>query len=62
MATHFSNLARRIPWREEPGGLQSMRSQRVGHDQSNLAHTKISADCLIQDITFCEVLFWNAEV
>jgi len=32
MATHFSILARRIPWREKPGGLQSMGSQRVGHD------------------------------
>ena len=32
MATHSSILAWRIPWREEPGGLQSMESQRVGHD------------------------------
>ena len=32
MATHSSTLAWRIPWREEPGGLQSMGSQRVGHD------------------------------
>ena len=32
MATHSSILARRIPWMEEPGGLQSMRSLRVGHD------------------------------
>ena len=32
MATHSSILARRIPWTEEPGGLQSMVSQRVGHD------------------------------
>ena len=32
MATHFSILAWRTPWTEEPGGLQSMRSQRVGHD------------------------------
>ena len=32
MATHSSNLAWRIPWTEEPGGLQSMGSQRVGHD------------------------------
>ena len=30
--THSSFLAWRIPWTEEPGGLQSMRSQRVGHD------------------------------
>ena len=32
MATHSSILAWRIPWVEEPGGLQSMGSQRVGHD------------------------------
>ena len=32
MATHSSTLAWRIPWTEEPGGLQSMGSQRVGHD------------------------------
>ena len=32
MATHSSNLAWRIPWMEEPGGLQSRGSQRVGHD------------------------------
>ena len=32
MATHSSILAWRILWTEEPGGLQSMRSQRAGHD------------------------------
>ena len=32
MATHSSILAWRIPWTEEPGRLQSMRLQRVGHD------------------------------
>ena len=32
MATYSSILARKIPWTEEPGGLQSMGSQRVGHD------------------------------
>ena len=32
MATHSSILAWRIPWIEGPGGLQSMGSQRVGHD------------------------------
>ena len=32
MATHSSTLAWKILWTEEPGGLQSMRSQRVGHD------------------------------
>ena len=32
MATHSSILAWRIPWTEEPGGLQSMGSQRVRHE------------------------------
>ena len=32
MATHSSTLAWRIPWTEEPGGLQSMGSLGVGHD------------------------------
>ena len=32
MATHFSILAWRIPWTEEPGGLQSTELQRAGHD------------------------------
>ena len=32
MATHCSILAWDIPWTEKPGGLQSMGSQRVGHD------------------------------
>ena len=32
MATHSSTLAWKISWVEEPGGLQSMVSQRVGHD------------------------------
>ena len=32
MATHASILAWTIPWTEEPGGLQTMGSQRVGHD------------------------------
>ena len=32
MTTHSSILAWRIPWTEEPGGIQSMGSQKVGHD------------------------------
>ena len=32
MATHSNILARRIPWTEEPGGLQSIGSQRFGHN------------------------------
>ena len=33
METHSSTLARKIPWTEEPGGLHSMGSQRVGRDR-----------------------------
>ena len=32
LATHFSILTWKIPWMEEPGGLQSLGSQRVRHD------------------------------
>ena len=32
MAPHSSTVARKIPWMEEPGRLQSMGSNRVGHD------------------------------
>ena len=34
MATHSSLLAQRIPWTEEPGGLQSMGMQRAVHDRA----------------------------
>ena len=42
MATLSNILAWRIPWTEEPGGLQSIRSRRVGHNYKQLsiyAHT-----------------------
>ena len=42
MTTHFSILAWRIPWTEEAGGLQSIGSQRVGHDLSDLACTHVT--------------------
>ena len=35
VATHSNILPWRIPWTEEPGGLQSMRSQGVRHDSSS---------------------------
>ena len=38
-ATHSSILAWRIPWTEEPCRLQSMESQRVGHDRMTNTHT-----------------------
>ena len=40
MAPHSSTLAWEIPWTEEPGGLQSMGSHRVGHDWIDLAAVK----------------------
>ena len=42
MATHSSILACRIPWTEEPGGLQSMGSWRVGHDWATDAAERLS--------------------
>ena len=47
MATHSTILAWRIPWTEEPGGLQSVGSHRVRHDYSNLAHAHNSLDIRI---------------
>ena len=46
VATHSSIIAWRIPWTEEPGGLQFMGSQRVGHDWNNLACMHAPAPCL----------------
>ena len=42
MAPHSSTLAWKIPWMEEPGGLRSMGSLRVGHDGA----TSISLSCI----------------
>ena len=39
MATHSNTLAWKIPWTEEPGGLQSTGSQRVGHDWATSLYT-----------------------
>ena len=46
VATHSSTLAWRIPWREEPGRLQSMGSQRVGHDW-------VTSLYLVVSVLFC---------
>ena len=43
MATHSTILAWKIPWAEKPGGLQTIWSQRVGHDRANASactHTR----------------------
>ena len=42
-AIHSSILAWETPWTEEPGGLQSTGSQRVGHDGSNLGRARARA-------------------
>ena len=42
MAPHSSTLAWKMPWTEEPGGLQSMGSLRVGHDWM----TSLSLSCI----------------
>ena len=41
MATHSSILAWKIPWTEEPGGLQSIESRRCRHDRSDITYTHI---------------------
>ena len=47
MVTHSSILAWRILWTEEPGGLQSMGSQRVGHDRvTKHTHTVLHSGCI----------------
>ena len=43
MTTHSSNLAWRLPWAEESGRLQSMGSQRIGHDWVTNTHTQVDA-------------------
>ena len=63
MATHSSVLAWRIPWTEEPGGLQSIGSHTVRHNWGDLACThKLSKNnvqkltCLLNSV-FCEATF-----
>ena len=46
MATHSSVLAWRIPGTEEPGGLPSMGSHRVGHDWSDSAAAEMNREFL----------------
>ena len=64
MATHSSILAWRIPWREKPSGLQSMRSQRVRHDwvtntltleSKKIERVKVPASHVLDP----QVWYWN---
>ena len=53
MATHSSSLAWRIPWTEEPGGLQSMGSQSIEYNRGTFTHILISSpwwNLLLSDV------------
>ena len=57
MRTHSSILVWRIPWTEEPGGLQSMRSQRVGHGSA----TQQQRGCVaLSNYSRCILKLWTA--
>ena len=55
MTTHSSILAWRIPWIEEPSGLHSLGSQRVGHDWSDFAlmHGMSDEGLLLSQTSYC---------
>ena len=71
VATHSSLLAWKSSWTEEPGGLQSMGSHRVGHDWSDLASMRANWNRILRSVCckFCrhlciakvrKVLMWEA--
>ena len=68
MTAHSSLLAWRIPWAEEPGGLQSMGLQRVRHDLRDRAHKQKGAkgwalsSALDRQVTSCPYLPFCAYV
>ena len=53
MVIHSSILAWRIPWREEPGGLQSMGSQELDMTEYVHAHTHTHTHTVIKDRQTC---------
>ena len=68
IATHSSTLAWRIPWTEEPGGLQSMGSQRVRHDwatsfslHNSLLYLQMSRDSFTFLCSYCFFLRINIQ-
>ena len=60
MATRSSILAWRIPWTEEPGELQSIRSQRARHDWCDLACT-LFKKCHLNVTTAFTTCYWEKE-
>ena len=65
MAAHSSTLASKIPWMEEPGGLQSMGSLRVGHDRSDFTFTfhfhALEKEMAIHSSTLASKIPWTEE-
>ena len=67
MATNSSIFAWRIPWTEEPGGLQSMGSQRVGHNWATNTFTFLSLHNSIQMhqqmlLKYRKIFYWNGKL
>ena len=59
MAAHSSVVAWRIPWTEEPGGLQSMGLQRVGQDSAAEDETVISEVKTVKFLNTRSVISWH---
>ena len=60
-ATHSSILAWKIPWTEEPGGLQSIGSQRVGHNLvTQLAYCTLNSNTLLSELS--QITFQNSQL
>ena len=62
MATHSSTLTWKIPWTEEPGRLQSMGSQRVGHDRGTqclLSELTRNGQSMWTELSFLSQTFWS---
>ena len=57
MTPHSNTLAWRIPWTKEPGGLQSMGSQRVGHDWE----TSLSLSLHTQNVSLLSLWCWKTQ-
>ena len=63
MATHSSILAWKIPWPDDPGGLQSMRLQRVGHDWAiNMCTAPIEISTQIMEAKYSGTLFLTCHI
>ena len=59
MATHSSTVSWRISWTEGPGGLQSMGSQRVGHDWvTNTYYPHVAFGCLETNAVFYNIVYF----